>query len=84
MTSHIPEIGYGGVCQYFDDKAQPAARQNRSRHRMAEFLVQERLPLSLVERIVVQNENVANHVRDVLAANDWDITVLVKQGCFFS
>jgi uncharacterized alpha-E superfamily protein len=51
---------------------------------MAEFLVHERLPLSLVECIVVQNENVANHVRDVLAANDWDITVLVKQGCFFS
>jgi hypothetical protein len=84
MTSHIPEIGYGGVCQYFHDRANPAAQQNRSRHRMAEFLVHERLPLSLVECIVVQNENVANHVRDVLAANDWDITVLVKQGCFFS
>jgi ssDNA thymidine ADP-ribosyltransferase, DarT len=84
MTSHIPEIGYGGVCQYFHNRDTPAAQQNRSRHRMAEFLVRERLPLNLVQCIVVQNENIADHVRGVLAANDWEIPVLVKQGCFFS
>lgn len=84
MASQISEIGYAGVCQYFLDRATPAAYQNRSRHRMAEFLVRERLPLNLVECIVVQNENTADHVRDCLAAYQWDIPVYIKQGCFFS
>ncbi|WP_192357689.1 DUF4433 domain-containing protein [Mesorhizobium mediterraneum] len=78
----IPEIGYEGVTQWFHDRDSPPRHQNRSRKRMAEFLVRDRMPLAFVDCIVTKS----NQIRDVVAAamngSAWDIPVLVKPGCY--
>ncbi|MGO1118120.1 DUF4433 domain-containing protein [Rhodovibrionaceae bacterium A322] len=83
IVGSIPEIGYNGVCGWFHDRDNPEKHQNRSRQRMAEFLVRDQLPLEFVDCIVVKTESLKKEVDDFMTASSWDIPVLVNRGCYF-
>ena len=50
-TAQIPEIGYLGVCKWQHDRDNPVAHQQRSKERMAEFLVKDHLSMDEVSCI---------------------------------
>jgi len=83
FKAQITEIGYGGVCEYFASRASPQKYQNRSQQRMAEFLVKDAVPLSLVTCIVAKDEKMKQHLHPMMDASHWDIPILVKPGCYF-
>lgn len=79
----IPEIGYEGVCEYFASRASPQKYQNRSKQRMAEFLVKDAVPLSLVTCVIVRDQDMKQHLQPIMDASQWNIPILVKPGCYF-
>lgn len=83
MGAQIPEIGYAGVCGYFQNQASPPARQNRSQKRMAEFLVKDALPLSYVTCIVVKTAALQQNLQHIVDASHWSIPIYTKAGCYF-
>lgn len=83
IAGRIPEIGYGGVCKYFQNQATPATRQLRSQKRMAEFLVRTAVPLDVVACIVAKSPAMKDKLQLMMDASDWDIPINVKPGCYF-
>ncbi|BCA58616.1 hypothetical protein HMP06_1385 [Sphingomonas sp. HMP6] len=83
MKAQIPEIEYGGVCEYFASRASPQKYQNRSKQRMAEFLVKDAVPLSLVDCIVTKDQGMKHQLQLLMDASQWNIPILDKPGCFF-
>ena len=83
IKASIPEIGYQGVCSYFMDQASPPARQNRSRKRMAEFLVKDAVPLSHVVAAVAKTAVVQHSLQEAMNASNWSIPIFAKPGCYF-
>lgn len=81
--ARIPEIGYDGVCQYFVSRFPPQKYQMRSKQRMAEFLVKDAVPLSLVKCIVTKSPSLQQHLQQVMASSQWRIPILAKPGCYF-
>lgn len=79
----IPEIGYDGVCKWQHDKDEPARYQMRSKKRMAEFLVKDRLQMNEVSCIVLKNQTHLAEVQAWVNASNTQIPVYVKPGCFF-
>ncbi len=79
----IPEIGYNGVCRYFLDKDTPSRYSNRSKKRMAEFLVKDAVPVEFVDCIVVRTEAIRQSVAGWVGMNNLQIPVYVKPGCYF-
>jgi len=82
LTARIPEIGYAGVCKYFMNTDVPARYQKRKQHRMAEFLVREKLPIEFVSCIVVPNSHVLQSVLADASAHDFRAPVLLNRSCF--
>lgn len=82
LTAHIPEIGYRGVCRYFQNKDTPIRYQNRRQKRMAEFLVRESVPLQLAECIVVPTSELKAYAEKQLKIHGMAIPVYSKPGCF--
>lgn len=82
MIAHINEIGYRGVCKYFQNSAQEAY-SNRSKQRMAEFLIKDALPMEMVECIVVQNKRIGDRIQAILGESRWRTPVYIKAGCYF-
>jgi len=82
ITASIPEIGYNGVCNLFDNKATPAKDQNRKHQRMAEFLVHNSLSLHQVSCIVTPNNAKKDLIQTQMDASAWNIPVYAKSGCF--
>ncbi len=80
-TAHIPEIGYGGVCKYFFDGT-PTKYQNRSKQRMAEFLVHNSLSLDQVSCIVTPNDAKKSFIQKQMDGSAWDIPIYAKSRCF--
>ena len=83
MTAHILEVGYGGVCKYFQNRAAPPEWQLRSQKRMAEFLVKSALPLEHVCCIVAKSEDMRDNLQTTMDASGWSIPILSKSGCYF-
>ena len=83
FKAQIPEIGYGGVCEYFASRASPQRYQNRSRQRMAEFLIKFSVPLSLVTCIIVKDQEMKQQLQPIMDASQWNIPIFVKPGCYF-
>ena len=83
MVAKIPEIGYDGVCGYFNNQASPPKRQNRSQKRMAEFLVKDAIPLSHVACIAVKTPAMQHSLQQVMDASAWRIPIYAKPGCYF-
>ena len=81
--ARIPEIGYTGVCEYFASRNPPQKYQIRSKQRMAEFLVKDAVPLSMVTCIIAKSEELKQHLQPIMDASHWDIPILVNSGCYF-
>ncbi|WP_210432037.1 DarT ssDNA thymidine ADP-ribosyltransferase family protein [Iodidimonas gelatinilytica] len=81
--AQISEIGYEGVCQYFQNRASPVAHQNRSAQRMAEFLVKDAISLEHISCIVAKTNHIGDNLQSVMDASNWDIPIFVKPGCYF-
>lgn len=81
--AQIPEIGYDGVCEYFASRTPPQKYQIRSKQRMAEFLVRDAVPLSLVTCIVVKGAELQQNLQPIMDSSQWDIPILAKPGCYF-
>ncbi len=84
ITAHIPEIGYAGVGKWFHSPASPQKYQNRSRQRMAEFLVKDAVPLDMVTCVIAKTPAMEQNLREQMASSNWNIPILVKPGCYFS
>ena len=78
----IPEIGYSGVCRWQHDLDEPVARQQRSKKRMAEFMVKDYLRMDEVSCIVLKTSEHLREVQSWVTAGA-NIPVLVKPGCYF-
>lgn len=83
MVAPIPEVGYAGVCRYFNSLDRPVARMNRSSKRMAEFLVHSSVPLDKIMCIVVKSDAMRATLGGMMAASAWDIPILTKRECFY-
>lgn len=81
LAASIAQIGYNGVCRYFNDRTE-AKYQTRSKARMAEFLVLNSLPVSLISCVVTPNELVQNHVMGAALRHGYGGLVLQNPGCF--
>lgn len=84
MAGRIPEIGYGGSCQYFHSRANPERYQLRKPIRMAEFLVHTAVPLHLFACIVAPNEQRKILVQHEVQSAGYQLPVFSKPGCFVS
>lgn len=82
-TAEIPEVGYTGVCRWQHDRDQPIAHQQRSKKRMAEFLVKDHLRMDEVSCIVLKTGQHEGEVRSWVATAGVEIPVLVKPACYF-
>ena len=81
LAASIAQIGYNGVCRFFNDRTE-AKYQTRSKARMAEFLVLNSLPVSLISCVVTPNELVQNHVMGAALRHGYGGLVLQNPGCF--
>lgn len=82
-TAFVPEVGYEGVCSWFHSRDTPVRHQNRSKERMAEFLVRRAVPLDVFECVVVHNTTAAGQVEAMIARSGAHLPVIVKRGCYF-
>ena len=80
---HIPEIGYQGVCRWQHDQDDPPERQQRSKKRMAEFMVKDYLRMDEVSCIILKNAKRAGEVRAWVDDAGAAIPVYVKPGCYY-
>lgn len=83
LVAQIPEIGYQGVCKWQQDRDEPVEHQQRSKRRMAEFLVKEHLRMDEVLCIVLKNSLHEQAVKTWVSDSGMNIPVLVKPGCYF-
>lgn len=83
LAAAVTEIGYNGACKYFSDSDRKDSWRTRKAERMAEFLVRNAIPITALECIVAENEDVANCVRFTLSEASYTIPVHTKPGCFF-
>jgi hypothetical protein len=82
-VGRIAEIGYPGVTQWFHNKDTPVRYQNRSQKRMAEFLVQDAIPLSMFDCIVTKSDWIKTEVRRMMQGTGINLPVYSKPGCYF-
>jgi ssDNA thymidine ADP-ribosyltransferase, DarT len=82
-TAQINEIGYNGVCRWQHDRDEPLAYQQRSKKRMAEFLIKDHLRMDEVSCIVLKTVTYQKEMQSWVAAAGANTPVLVKPGCFF-
>lgn len=82
-AAYVPEIGYQGVCRYFKSTDTPQRYHLRHRQRMAEFLVKDAVPLSMVTCVIAKSQNMKQNLQAIMDASRWNIPILVKPGCYF-
>lgn len=81
-VARIDELDYEGVGQFFFDSATPVSRQNRKSARMAELLVKDAFPTSLLAGIVVPRESMLARARALADEHGFTGHVICKPGCF--
>lgn len=79
----IPQIGYPGVHGVFKSEANPNWKMNRSRDRMAEFLVRDSVPMEAIDCIVVQNDAMRLRLEPIVNAYNYPLPIYVNRGCFW-
>jgi hypothetical protein len=78
----IPELGYAGVCRYQHDR-DAVPHQQRSKKRMAEFLVKDYLGMDELSGIVLKSDKRHAKVATWMQQAGSTVPLLVKPGCFF-
>lgn len=81
-VAHIPQIGYEGVTKYFHNRDEPKY-QTRSSKRMAEFLVKDFVPLSMIDCIITKTAAMKNTIEEMMKKSKWNIPVYDVSGCYF-
>lgn len=79
----IPEIGYTGVCRWFHDNHSKLEWINRTKIRMAEFLVRDSFPVDLIDCFVIKSTKWEHWLRQQVGLAGKSIPIHVKPGCFF-
>ena len=79
----IDEIDYEGVCRWFHDNHRNVKWINRTKIRMAEFLVQDVFPVDLIECFVIKSTKWEHWLTEQIQLNGKNIPIYVKPGCFF-
>jgi hypothetical protein len=82
-TALIPEIGYDGVCQWQHDRDEPVRFQQRSKRRMAEFMIKDHLRMTEVSCIMLKSLKHVKAVQSWVNASGMEIPVYAKPGCYF-
>lgn len=82
-TGYIPELGYEGVCRWQHDRDTPVEHQQRSKKRMAEFMVRDHLRMDEVCCIILKKQTHLREVTGWVAASGLAIPVYVKPDCYF-
>ncbi|MFC3170426.1 DarT ssDNA thymidine ADP-ribosyltransferase family protein [Paracoccus fontiphilus] len=83
LKAAINELSYPGVCRYFKDAA-VQGRMNRSKQRMAEFLVHHEVPLSVLDCIVVKTDNMKHTLQPLINAARLALPIYVKRDCYWT
>ena len=83
IIAAVPEIGYSGVTRYFRNFDSPERYQSRSQKRMAEFLVQDAIPLSMFDCIITKSDWIREEIRRMMKGTGVDLPVHSKPGCYF-
>lgn len=78
----LPELGYNGVCQYQHDR-DVVRYQQRSKKRMAEFLIKDYLAMDELAGIVVKSHKHRAEIATWMQQAGSTVPLLVKPGCFF-
>lgn len=78
----IPQLGYDGVCQYQHDR-DTLEYQQRSKKRMAEFLVKDCLRMDELSGILLKADVHRAQVEAWIKRAKLNIPVLVNPGCYF-
>lgn len=84
IVARVPEIGYSGVCRYFQDALVPVSRQNRNRARMAELLVKDAVPTNVLCCIIAPTEISRNQAKLLADKYGFRGQILNKPDCFVS
>jgi len=79
----VPEIGYEGVCRWQHDRDEPVQHQQRSKKRMAEFMVRDYLSMLELECIILKSEAHRQLVATWVNDSGMNIPVLANSGCYF-
>lgn len=78
----IPNVGYDGACQYFQDRdSEPY--QNRRAVRGAEFLIADQVNVNHIDFLVVKNDTICTALRQKLANYSLQIPVYVEPDCYY-
>jgi hypothetical protein len=72
----------GGYCQYWQNRPEPRYML-RKETRQAEFLVHQRLPISLIRGIAVSSTAAKTRVRTVLQQVQWEVPVKVAPAWYY-
>ena len=83
LVARIPEIGYSGVTKWFHNRDTPERYQSRKQKRMAEFLVEEAIPLSMFDCIITKSDWIREEVCRMMKGTGVDLPVYSKPGCYF-
>ncbi|MEB1361258.1 DarT ssDNA thymidine ADP-ribosyltransferase family protein [Xanthomonas campestris] len=75
----ITEIGYSGVCKYFQETV---GREHRRQARMAEFLVKSSVPFGLFSAIIAPNVGSFNCAQELALFYNFKGLVLHNSDCF--
>jgi len=79
----IQEIGYLGVHGTFRSEANPNWKMNRSRERMAEFLVRDTVPMNALDCIIVENDAMKNRLQPIVDKYPHQLPIYINRGCFW-
>ncbi len=81
LITAIPRLD--GYCKYFFNRPSIAEHVDRMEKRMAEFLVKQSVPLNVITRIGVINEDKARMVSTLLQQNNVSLQVDVMHDWYF-
>jgi len=82
LKGEIPELNYARTCQYFLNKDE-SPYEERASKRMAEYLVEDKVPFSIIDAIIVQNKETLEIVKDTIANYTFKGKILLKPGCYY-
>lgn len=83
VKGKILEIGYQGSTKYCTDHDGKARYHNRTKLRMAEFMVHKEFPMSLCRAIITCNSETEKIIEGLVSASQFRPLVLHKRDCFF-
>lgn len=79
----VNELGYKGVCKYFQDRDTDEKYNERKTKRMAECLIKDYVSLNDIDAIVVRDNHSLYHVEGLARTYKFKGMVLSKPNCYY-